>query len=67
MFETVPLDYDGDNCYGFSKFACSLNDLATGEAQTLPPTDSRLRPDIRFLEFGEPIKASAAKFALEEV
>ena len=35
--------------YGFSEFACSLNEPEEGIA----PTDSRLRPDQRIMENGD--------------
>ena len=36
----------------FTSFAMTLNQLMDGQAAILPPTDSRLRPDIRLLEEG---------------
>ena len=35
--------------YGFSEFACTLNEMEEGVA----PTDSRLRPDQRIMEQGD--------------
>ena len=35
--------------YGFSDFACSLNE----EEEGIAPTDSRLRPDQRIMEQGD--------------
>ena len=39
--------------YSFTQFAMMLNELDDGEAAKLPPTDARLRPDIRKLEDGD--------------
>nr|XP_029123098.1 oxysterol-binding protein-related protein 2A isoform X6 [Elaeis guineensis] len=53
--------------YNLSSFAITLNEL-TPEFQIkekLPPTDSRLRPDQRYLENGEYEKANAEKQRLE--
>ena len=36
----------------FTSFAMTLNQLMDGQAAILPPTDARLRPDIRLLEEG---------------
>ena len=37
--------------YGFSRFAIELNELNEEEARFLPQTDSRFRPDQRFIVF----------------
>lgn len=47
--------------YGFSKFACSLNEPEEGVA----PTDCRLRPDIRTMEQQDFDKANAEKVAID--
>ncbi|XP_019164594.1 PREDICTED: oxysterol-binding protein-related protein 2A-like [Ipomoea nil] len=39
--------------YNMSAFAITLNELTPGLQEKLPPTDSRLRPDQRYLENGE--------------
>lgn len=39
--------------YAFSTFAMQLNDLDKSMEGVLPPTDSRLRPDIRAVENGD--------------
>lgn len=38
--------------YNFTSFTVSLNELRTGMEKALPPTDCRLRPDIRGMENG---------------
>lgn len=39
--------------YAFSTFAMQLNELDKSMEGVLPPTDSRLRPDIRAMENGD--------------
>ncbi|KAJ4956268.1 hypothetical protein NE237_013051 [Protea cynaroides] len=51
--------------YNLTSFAITLNELTPGLKEKLPPTDSRLRPDQRYLENGEYEKANAEKLRLE--
>ncbi|CAI9095897.1 OLC1v1031932C3 [Oldenlandia corymbosa var. corymbosa] len=51
--------------YNLTSFAITLNELTPGLKEKLPPTDSRLRPDQRFLENGEYDKANEEKLRLE--
>ncbi|XP_010933694.1 oxysterol-binding protein-related protein 2A isoform X1 [Elaeis guineensis] len=51
--------------YNLSSFAITLNELTPEFQEKLPPTDSRLRPDQRYLENGEYEKANAEKQRLE--
>ncbi|XP_028629953.1 oxysterol-binding protein-related protein 2 [Grammomys surdaster] len=52
--------------YNFTSFTVSLNELESGMEKTLPPTDCRLRPDIRGMENGNMDLASQEKERLEE-
>lgn len=52
--------------YNLTRFALRLNELLPGLKETLPPTDSRLRPDQRCLENGEFEMANAEKLRLEQ-
>ncbi|XP_019184539.1 PREDICTED: oxysterol-binding protein-related protein 1C-like isoform X1 [Ipomoea nil] len=52
--------------YNFTSFAITLNELTPGLKEKLPPTDSRLRPDQRFLENGEYEMANSEKLRLEQ-
>lgn len=38
--------------FTFSEWTASLNELAPGQRRRLPPTDARLRPDVRAIEEG---------------
>ena len=53
-------------CYGFTSFTASLNEITSLETGRLPPTDSRLRPDQRFVESGNLDQAETLKASLEE-
>lgn len=53
--------------YNLTPFAISLNELTPSLREKLPPTDSRLRPDQRFLENGEYEMANAEKLRLEHL
>ncbi|KAG0669049.1 hypothetical protein C6P45_004189 [Maudiozyma exigua] len=52
--------------YGFTKFTANLNEITSIEKDKLPPTDSRLRPDIRFYEQGKVDEAEKSKLELEQ-
>ncbi|KAL0913054.1 hypothetical protein M5K25_016485 [Dendrobium thyrsiflorum] len=52
--------------YNLTSFAITLNELTAGLLERLPPTDSRLRPDQRYLENGEYEKANQEKLRLEK-
>ncbi|KAG2709122.1 hypothetical protein I3760_05G224200 [Carya illinoinensis] len=52
--------------YNLTRFAITLNELSPGLKEKLPPTDSRLRPDQRYLENGEYEMANAEKLRLEQ-
>ncbi|KAB2617177.1 oxysterol-binding protein-related protein 1C [Pyrus ussuriensis x Pyrus communis] len=52
--------------YNLTRFAITMNELTPGLKEKLPPTDSRLRPDQRYLENGEYEMANAEKLRLEQ-
>ncbi|OWM90182.1 oxysterol-binding protein-related protein 1C-like isoform X2 [Punica granatum] len=52
--------------YNLTRFAITLNELTSELKEKLPPTDSRLRPDQRYLENGEFEMANAEKLRLEQ-
>eukprot|EP00258_Populus_trichocarpa_P035169 XP_024451188.1 oxysterol-binding protein-related protein 1C isoform X1 [Populus trichocarpa] len=52
--------------YNLTRFAITLNELTSGLEEKLPPTDSRLRPDQRYLENGEFDMANSEKLRLEQ-
>lgn len=61
---TMPEAYK--SYYGFTRFAIELNELTEMERSFLPPTDTRFRPDQRFLEEGNVTKAESTKLDLEQ-
>ncbi|KAK6054327.1 hypothetical protein COOONC_08168 [Cooperia oncophora] len=52
--------------FGFSNFTMGLNELFPEDRAVLPPTDSRLRPDVRCLEEGKLDDAASYKYELEK-
>ena len=56
-FSPTLLRPESEKIYGFSEFACSLNEPEVGVA----PTDSRLRPDQRIMEEGDFDRANSEK------
>ncbi|KAJ6335624.1 hypothetical protein OIU76_007186 [Salix suchowensis] len=52
--------------YNLTRFAITTNELTPGLEEKLPPTDSRLRPDQRYLENGEFDMANSEKLRLEQ-
>jgi hypothetical protein len=52
--------------YNMSRFAIGLNDPRDPLAQSAAPTDSRWRPDMRYLENAEYEAATKAKLWLED-
>ena len=57
---------DPSKQYGFSNFAVELNEITSDNKDSLPPTDSRLRPDQRMVEEGQMDEAEEVKNKLEE-
>lgn len=52
--------------FGFTEFAGSLNKITSIEKDHLPPSDSRLRPDMQTYEKGDVAGAEKLKQELEE-
>lgn len=53
--------------FGFTQFALELNELTAELKRTLPSTDTRLRPDQRYLEEGNVQAAEAQKRRIEQL
>jgi hypothetical protein len=62
VWKNIPPQPGHELIYGFSEFTCSLNEPEEGVA----PTDSRLRPDQRYMEEGNFEVANKTKLQLEE-
>uniref|UniRef100_A0A915Q7B3 Oxysterol-binding protein n=1 Tax=Setaria digitata TaxID=48799 RepID=A0A915Q7B3_9BILA len=68
LFEAIPLPKNANQYYGFSQFACGLNEFLNNEEKSsAPPTDSRFRPDLKALENGDASRAIEAKANLEKL
>ncbi|XP_015919304.1 oxysterol-binding protein-related protein 6 isoform X2 [Parasteatoda tepidariorum] len=61
---TMPEDYE--LYYGFTRFTIELNELDSELEKQLPPTDTRFRPDQRFLEEGNISAAEMSKQQIEQ-
>lgn len=66
IWQAGPVVADSAKVYGFTTFAAGLNEMTEVEQDTCAPTDSRLRPDQRSLEDGQPDQAEGLKARLEE-
>ncbi|KAL0966156.1 hypothetical protein UPYG_G00291610 [Umbra pygmaea] len=66
IWRIVPRPDNSAQFYAFSTFAMQLNELEEAMTGVLPPTDSRLRPDIRAMENGDIDLASEEKKRVEE-
>uniref|UniRef100_W5KYD9 Oxysterol-binding protein n=1 Tax=Astyanax mexicanus TaxID=7994 RepID=W5KYD9_ASTMX len=66
LWRIAPRPAHSAQMYNFTSFAMTLNELSPGMEEVLPPTDCRLRPDIRAMENGDMDTASLEKERLEE-
>lgn len=68
LWEVDPRPENSSNYFNFTNFAMALNEMEPhmNAPETLCPTDSRLRPDIRKLEEGDIEGAITEKNRLEE-
>ncbi|XP_055739446.1 oxysterol-binding protein-related protein 1-like [Salvelinus fontinalis] len=66
IWRIAPRPDNSAEFYAFSTFAMQLNELEEGMKGVLPPTDCRLRPDIRAMEKGDIDLASEEKKRVEE-
>lgn len=66
LWRLTPRPEWSNSYFSFTLFSMCLNELHDHMLQTLPPTDSRLRPDVRILEEGNIDLAGEEKNRLEE-
>ncbi|KAM6450800.1 oxysterol-binding protein-related protein 3 isoform 3-T6 [Liasis olivaceus] len=67
IWRAKPMPKDYEQWYGFTQFALELNELDPITRPLLPPTDTRFRPDQRFLEEGNIEGAEIQKQRIEEL
>ncbi|XP_041477450.1 oxysterol-binding protein-related protein 6-like isoform X2 [Lytechinus variegatus] len=67
VWRAASMPSDHQIYYGFTRFAIELNELDHETQDTLPPTDSRFRPDQRLLEEGDLKGAELEKQRLESM
>lgn len=66
IWEVGSLVPNAESKYGFSKFGSNLNEITEIEKDSIPKSDSRFRPDVRFYENGDLDKAEEYKLKLEQ-
>ncbi|KAL6949847.1 hypothetical protein ACO0QE_000510 [Hanseniaspora vineae] len=66
LWECGALVPNADKKYGFTKFSADLNEITSMERNFIPPTDSRLRPDLQSYEKGQIDRAEELKLKLEQ-
>lgn len=67
LWKMAPFPKNTLESYGFTSYGITLNEIADDSAGKLPPTDSRLRPDVRALENGELDLAEEEKLRVEQM
>jgi Oxysterol-binding protein. len=67
LWRVAPFPKNIDECYGFTSFGITLNEITSDIGDKLPPTDSRYRPDVRSLERGHLDVAEEQKIKVEEM
>ncbi|MGH0168282.1 UNVERIFIED_CONTAM: hypothetical protein FKN15_069450 [Acipenser sinensis] len=67
IWKPNPMPADFDRYYGFTRYALELNELNPELKLLLPPTDTRLRPDQRYLEEGNVEAAETQKQRVEQL
>lgn len=67
VWRANPMPHDHERNYGFTQFALELNELTPELRRVLPSTDTRLRPDQRYLEEGNVPAAETQKRQIEQL
>ncbi|THH31978.1 hypothetical protein EUX98_g2202 [Antrodiella citrinella] len=67
LWKINPFPRNAPEYYGFTSFGITLNEITPDLEGHLPPTDSRLRPDVRALEEGRVDVAEEEKLRVEEL
>ncbi|XP_032890918.1 oxysterol-binding protein-related protein 7 isoform X2 [Amblyraja radiata] len=67
IWKPKPIPKDHESCYGFTTFARELNELTPDLKWVLPLTDTRLRPDQKYLEEGNTEGAEVHKQRIEQL
>ncbi|KAG6861216.1 hypothetical protein C0995_002565 [Termitomyces sp. Mi166 len=67
LWRSTPFPKNTHEFYGFTFFGITLNELTDDLLEKIPPTDSRLRPDVRALEEGDIDRAEEQKLIVEEM
>ncbi|KAF9569769.1 hypothetical protein CPC08DRAFT_701646 [Agrocybe pediades] len=65
LWKMSPFPKDAPESYGFTYYGITLNEVTSDIEKRLPPTDSRLRLDVRALENGQLDLAEDEKLRIE--
>ena len=66
LWRMAPFPKNSLEQYGMTSWAITLNEITPDLKGKLPPTDSRLRPDVRALDEGQLHLAESEKTRVEE-
>jgi oxysterol-binding protein-related protein 3/6/7 len=66
LWRIAPFPKNSRELYGFTSFGITLHEITPDLKDKLPPTDSRLRPDVTALERGDLDTAEREKVRIEE-
>jgi hypothetical protein len=66
LWTSIARPEESEQYYNFTLFSMMLNEIEEHRVACLPPTDARIRPDIRLLEDGDLDGAALEKNRLEE-
>ncbi|CAA7266632.1 unnamed protein product [Cyclocybe aegerita] len=67
LWKIAQFPKNAPECYGFTAYSITLNELTSDLTGYLPSTDSRYRPDVRALENGELDLAEEEKLRVEQL
>ncbi|XP_060052066.1 oxysterol-binding protein-related protein 3 isoform X5 [Erinaceus europaeus] len=67
VWRANPMPKGYEQYYGFTQFALELNEMDPLSKSVLPPTDTRFRPDQKFLEEGNIEEAEIQKQRIEQL
>ncbi|XP_016812683.2 oxysterol-binding protein-related protein 3 isoform X5 [Pan troglodytes] len=67
VWRANPMPKGYEQYYSFTQFALELNEMDPSSKSLLPPTDTRFRPDQRFLEEGNLEEAEIQKQRIEQL
>lgn len=67
LWKMAAFPKNAPECYGFTSYGITLNEITNDLTGKLAPTDSRYRPDVRALENGQLDLAEEEKLRVEQM